>query len=154
MSVIRMIAKTVELNLALFIPVAVALVTAVLGPVWLARQNESAEERKARMEYGGELSVRIIDEGRDMRKELRERVDNLETRLVKASQDFQDALEEIRKLKTENDKLMDMIADLKEKISQYEAASNTRISALESPSSSDDKSTQIIKDGGTSGEIK
>lgn len=133
-----MIGTTVSVNLPILIPVIVAVITAVVGPIWLARHKESADERKERLDSSGELSVRIIDEGRDMRKELRDRVDSLEARLQDATKAFQDAMEEIRQLRTQNDRCADMISGLRLELERMRSAAerealkrDDRITALE-----------------------
>lgn len=138
-----MIATTISVNLPIFIPVIIAVITAIVGPIWLARHKENADERKERLDSSGELSVRIIDEGRDMRKELRDRVDSLETRLQEATKAFQDAMEEIRKLKSENDRFSYMIASLKEELDKMRQAAQ-----LESLKR-DDQITALEKTGKT-----
>jgi len=128
-----MVGTVVNVNLQLFIPILIAVITAIVGPIWLSRHKESIEDRNKRLETTGELSVRIIDEGRDMRKELRDRVDSLEDRLAKATQAFQDALEQIRELKTENERCADLIEDLREELERYRNALSNRVDALEHP---------------------
>jgi septal ring factor EnvC (AmiA/AmiB activator) len=158
-----MSAVAINVNLPLFIPIVIAVITAVIGPIWLSRHKETVDERNRRIESSGELSVRIIDEGRDMRKELRDRIDSLEARLAQASKDFQAALDEIRKLRSTNDRLTNQIQDLRREVDQHRQSMISRVDALEHHESesisekdkpkNDDRITELPESGDSDGTI-
>lgn len=146
-----MISTTVSINFAIFIPILIATITAIVGPLWLSRRKETLDERNKRLETTGELSVRIIDEGRDMRLELRARIDSLEKRIADSTDAFQDALEQIRTLKSENERCTQLIEELKKEIKSHTDSMSQRVDALEHPDH--DKITDLGKTGGTNESI-
>ena len=132
-----MISTTVSFNFAIVVPIVAALIAAVLGPLLLNSHKERSEAQKERLEATGELSVRIIDEGRDMRKELRDRVDSLEKRLQDATIAFNAALDENRKLRSDVERCEDLIKNLRREIEETRVRDKKemgdRITHLENP---------------------
>lgn len=101
-----LIAKVLDAqNVAIVVPVLVALVGSLLAPLWLAR-------RKDRMAGAGSL----LEEGREYRRDLMERVDSLETRLENAGKAMNDALDEIRRLKSECERHESKVRELEREL--------------------------------------
>lgn len=158
-----MIFTSVDINFSLFVPIAIAIITAIIGPIWLSRHKETIEERNKRLDTTGELSVRIIDEGRDMRAELRQRIDDLESRIATTTQAFQEALDEIRRLKSENERCTNLIEELRKEVEKHRAAMSLRVEALEHPEIDvvaekakqkiDDRITQLEENGDSNGSV-
>jgi len=88
-SIVRDHAET----LAILVPIAVAIIGSVAGPLWLARRKDKIEQ-----------SVSILEEGRELRRDLAERVDKLEARLEEAGASLNEALDTIRELRSELDR--------------------------------------------------
>jgi peptidoglycan hydrolase CwlO-like protein len=113
-------ATVMGINLSVLIPVVVAIITALVAPVYLSR----------RQSYGT-LNARIIEEGRDMRLELRQRIDKLEQRLDSAQNEVQKTLEEIRELRTLNERCNDMIDELRTALAESAKDTKKRLDAID-----------------------
>jgi uncharacterized coiled-coil DUF342 family protein len=109
-----------DVNLTVWIPVVVAVITSIVAPIFLSRRQSS-----------GTLNARIIEEGRDMRLELRQRIDKLEERLDAAQDEVQKTLDEIRDLRTMNDRCNDMISELRTALADAAKQTKQRLDEID-----------------------
>jgi FtsZ-interacting cell division protein ZipA len=106
--------------LIIFIPVVVAIITAIVAPLWLSRRKMS-----------GELNIRLLDEGRDLRRDQAKRIDDLEERLDKAAGSMNSALDQIRELKSRHEQCEVLIANLRAELEKANRKLNARFDAFE-----------------------
>lgn len=92
-------------NLILFIPIVVAVITSIVAPILLARRQTSST-----------LTAAVLKEGSDIRIELRGRIDELEKRIEAANDEINKALDQLRSLKSENERCIQNLEDLKKQL--------------------------------------
>jgi chromosome segregation ATPase len=85
-------------TISILVPIVVALIASLAAPLWLARRKDKID-----------ASVGLIEEGRELRRDLAERVDKLELRLESAGSALNDALDEIRRLRSECERHLNTI---------------------------------------------
>lgn len=107
-------------NLVLIIPVIVAIITSLLAPFVLGKRAEKSD-----------FGAKIIEEGAAIRKELRDRIDNLEKRLDAANDEINMALDEMRRLKSENERFLGTIEELKRELKNNRIEISHRLDELE-----------------------
>jgi uncharacterized coiled-coil DUF342 family protein len=84
--------------ISVYVPIVVAIITAIVAPLWIARRKSH-----------GDLSVGLIEDQAKLRKDLWERIENLEARLDKAAQEMKDAFDQVRSLQSANERCVMLI---------------------------------------------
>src|SRR6266496_4582110 len=107
-------------DIYIFIPLIVAIITSIVAPIILSRRQKTSD-----------FSTSIIEEGREMRQELRERIDALEQRLEVAQEKMNKTLDEIRALRSENERSAAVIREMKAELSRAQRLLGDRVTALE-----------------------
>jgi peptidoglycan hydrolase CwlO-like protein len=99
-------------EIAVFIPVVIAIITSFAAPYYLSKRKDSAD-----------LNVSMLKEQTEYRRDLQERIDKLEHRLEGAGKALNSALDAVRELKSENERCSREIATLRKELE----AANKRI---------------------------
>ncbi len=101
-----LLALTVTANhLSILVPIVVALIASLAAPLWLARKKDRAA-----------ASGSLLEEGRELRRDLAERVEKLEERLDAAGREMNAALDTIRGLRSDCERRDARIAELEREV--------------------------------------
>lgn len=107
-------------DIAIFVPIIVTVLGAIIGPLYLAKRKDRAD-----------LSTALITEQTNFRRDLQERIDKLEDRLDKATQALNQAFDSVRDLRSANERNELLIATLRRELEAAQQRTNERIDRID-----------------------
>ena len=93
----------------IFVPIVVSIITAIVAPIYLSKRQTT-----------GTLTAAVIQEGKDIRMELRQRIESLEKRLDDANDEINKALDQLRNLRGENENCVRLVENLKKELAAHQ----------------------------------